>query len=244
MLNALVKSLPLSLIIFAQVLGIMPAAQAGTSTPQLIAQAFKAPFGSAVPDRRRLPPPRASGDCSTGEIKLASLLPDKTFGMPLTGSANPVFYVYVPEVTADYLEFSIFKGRKAIHKAKFVAPTEAGVVAIALPPEISLEAGTTKAGKPITYQWYFNVVCDAGDRSTDLKTNGWIHRLTDTDVTAQNATELADMGLWSDALDAAYAESQTAVDNILNSVELTDFVGVPLLPALMPMEPDTARLSE
>ncbi|AFY38361.1 protein of unknown function DUF928 [[Leptolyngbya] sp. PCC 7376] len=243
MLNAIVKSLPLSLLVFAQVIGMMPA-QARTTPPQLIAQAFRAPFGAAVPDRRRLPPPRASGDCSTGDIKLASLLPGEAFGMPLTGSANPEFYVYLPEVSADYVEFSIFKGRKSIHKAQFAAPTEAGVVAIALPEDIALEAGTNTTGKPIAYQWYFNVVCDAEDRSTDLKTNGWIHRLTDIDISEQSATELADMGLWYDALNAAYNEGQTAVDNLLESVELNDFVGVPLLPELMPMEPDTAILPE
>ena len=117
-------------------------------------------------------------------------------------------------------------------------------MAIALPPEINLEAGVTTAGKPITYQWYFNVVCDAGDRSNDLKTNGWIHRLTDTDITEQTATELADMGLWYDALDAAYAESQTAVDNLLESVGLTDFLAVPLLPTLTPAEAEAATLPE
>ena len=88
------------------------------------------------------------------------------------------------------------------------------------------------------------MVCDGSDRSTDLKTNGWVHRLTDTDITEQSATELADAGIWYDALAAAFDESQEAVDNLLSSVELTDFVGMPLLPELQPFEPDTAAVPE
>ena len=90
MLNAIVKSLPLSLLLFTQAIAPLSASAApAPAPPQLLAQAFKAPLGAAVPDRRRTPPPRASGDCSVGEIKLASLLPSEEFGMPLTGDATP-----------------------------------------------------------------------------------------------------------------------------------------------------------
>lgn len=243
MLNPIVKFLPLSLLVFAQAIAIMPA-QAEPTTPQLLAQAFKAPLGADVPDRRRTPPPRASGDCSVGDLKLASLLPSEEFGMPLTGDATPNFYVYLPETNADYLEFSIFKGRKSVYKTQFAVPENAGVVAVSLPDDVMLEAGETSTGRPIAYQWYFNVVCEGGDRSNDLKTNGWVHRLAETDTSAQSATELADMGIWYDALEAAYGEGQDSVDNLLESVDLTNFMDVELLPELEPFDPDTAAVPE
>lgn len=237
MLNPIVKFLPLSLLVFAQAIAIIPA-QAEPATPQLLAQAFKAPLGADVPDRRRTPPPRASGDCSVGDLKLASLLPSEEFGMPLTGRSNTRFYVYVPEVNADYVSFSVFQGRKRIKTMTFAPPETAGIVEVPNNFDLGLEAGTTASGKPITYQWTFTVVCDSGDRSNDLKTNGWVHRLADVDTSEQSATELAEAGIWYDALEAAYEEDQEAADNLLESIGLTDFVGIPLVPVFS-MDADT-----
>ena len=241
MLNPIVKFLPLSLLIFAQAIAAIPA-QATPTTPQLLAQAFKAPLGANVADRRRTPPPRASGDCSVDDLKLASLLPGEEFGMPLTGDANPSFYVYVPKINADYLEFSVFKGRKSIYKTQLAVPETAGIVEVSLPASVMLEAGQNSAGKPIAYQWYFNVVCDSSDRSNDLKTNGWVHRLADVETSEQSATELAEAGIWYDALEAAYEEEQEAADNLLESVGLTDFMGIPLV-SVFSMDADVSDSS-
>lgn len=234
----MLKSCPLALLVVAALGNGAAIAQAPHSQDEgfLLAQAFKAPVNREIAARRRLPPPRASGDCSVGEIKLASLIPGEEFGMPLTASTNPVFYVYVPEVDADYVEFSIFKGRSSVYKAQFATPDQPGIVALSLPEDIALATGVTRTGKPIAYQWYFNVVCDQDDRSNDLKTNGWVHGVDDEDVSDLDATTLAEMGLWYDALKASFCEEQTATNNLLESVGLTDFMNMALIRELMPLE--------
>lgn len=211
-----------------------PAIAQPSATPTLVAQAFKAPAGQAVPDRRRLPPPRSSNNCATGELPLSTLIPAETYGMPRTAAAQPTFYAYLPAVNADALEFVLFSGRRALYKQRFQPPTTAGIVQVTLPEDVTLEPTDTTAAKPIAYQWYFTVICDAGDRRQDLNANGWIYR-TDATVTAETAAEFAEQGLWYDALHAAYRENPETANNLLNSVSLSEFVDLPVLPDLTPV---------
>ncbi|NJN76041.1 MAG: DUF928 domain-containing protein [Synechococcaceae cyanobacterium RL_1_2] len=231
MLKSILQSLPLAVLVYSSLGSTSAIAQShrgGTiqSESFLLAQAFKAPSNREVAARRRLPPPRASGDCSVGDVKLASLIPGEEFGMPLAASSSPIFYVYVPAVNGDYVEFSIFNGRNALYQAQFETPATPGIVALSLPPELNLVPGKTPNGKLIAYQWYFNVVCDQSDRSNDLKTNGWVHAVQDGDAIVQDAsaTTLAEAGFWYDALAAALFEGQGATNNLLESVGLTDFM--------------------
>ncbi|MBZ8179261.1 MAG: DUF928 domain-containing protein [Oscillatoria sp. PMC 1051.18] len=194
--------------------------------PFTLAQAFKPSRNAAIPARRRLPPPRASGDCALGDLKLTPLVPGRDFGMPLTASANPAFYIYVPQSTASRFEFALFDGRTEVYSLELPATSQAGILRLPLPETVSLEAGEVN-GQPKVYQWFFSIVCDEDDRSADLRANGWVHRVADIAPATQTATDFAELGLWYDALDAAYAEQSAPV--LLNSVGLEQFSAIPLV---------------
>ncbi|MEC4983334.1 MAG: DUF928 domain-containing protein [Oscillatoria sp. PMC 1068.18] len=220
MTNLTGKLVSLSLLLGIQFTAFLSA------QPFTFAQTFKPSRNSSIPARRRLPPPRASGNCAIGDLKLTPLVPGQDFGMPLTAAANPTFYVYVPQTTASRYEFALFDGRSEVYSVELPANSQAGILRVPLPETVVLEAGEVN-GQPKVYQWFFSVVCDESDRSFDLRANGWVHRLADVAPGTQTATDFAALGLWYDALDAAYAEESAPV--LLDSVGLEQFSPIPVL---------------
>lgn len=112
--------------------------------------------------------------------------------MPLTVRPNPTFYVYVPESSSVRYEFALFDGRSPVYKVELEPVATAGIIRIALPETVTLEAGAVD-GEPKTYQWFLSMVCDVDDRSRDVTTNGWVHRVN-TALTETTAQALAESG--------------------------------------------------
>ncbi|MEC4983337.1 MAG: DUF928 domain-containing protein [Oscillatoria sp. PMC 1068.18] len=198
------------------------------SQPSLtLAQAFK-PSGIPVPPRRVFLPPRGdlAGECVPAATKPIALIPGTNFGMPLTASAHPTFFVYVPETHASSLEFTLYDSGKEVYFAQLEPNSQAGILPLPIPESVSLEAQEND-GEMKVYEWTLTLVCDPSDATKDIAVTGWVHRIPDVNPEGKTAADFANLGVWYDALDAAYSEQTAAV--LLDSVGLAEFTEVPLL---------------
>ncbi|MEC4893577.1 MAG: DUF928 domain-containing protein [Oscillatoria sp. PMC 1051.18] len=191
-----------------------------------LAQAFK-PSGIPVPPRRVFLPPRGDfGECFPAETELTPLIPGTNFGMPVTASAHPTFFVYVPETNASYLEFALYDSGKEVYFTELEPNSQAGILRLPIPETVSLETRQLN-GEPKVYEWTLTLVCDPADATKDVSVSGWVHRLPNINPDGKTAADFADLGVWYDALDAAYAEQTAPI--LLDSVGLEEFTQVPLL---------------
>ncbi|MBZ8179260.1 DUF928 domain-containing protein [Oscillatoria salina] len=217
-------------------------AQAQSEADFLLAQTFK-PSGIPVPARLPFPPPRARlprsifrlrrprtpqtrMSCVVGETSLVALIPNSEFGLPLTVSAHPSFFVYVPRTNASKFEFTLYDDRRELYKLQLQPTAQPGILRLQVPPTVSLQAGKVN-GKPKIYQWFLTVVCDESDRAQDLFVGGWVHRSADVHPRGRTAVDFANVGIWYDALAAAYREGTAS--KLLDEVGLERFQRVPLL---------------
>ncbi|MEC4983336.1 MAG: DUF928 domain-containing protein [Oscillatoria sp. PMC 1068.18] len=216
-------------------------AQAQSQADWLFAQTFK-PSRMPVPARLPFPPPRARlpsifrigrprtprtrGSCAAGRMGLVPLVPNSDYGMPLTISAHPTFFVYVPQTTASSFEFSLYDGRREVYKRRLQPTTQAGILRLQVPSTVSLQAGKVN-GQPKVYQWFLTVVCDKSDRAQDLFAGGWVHRSAQINPRGRTATDFANVGVWYDALAAGYR--QRTAPRLLDSVGLERFGRIRLL---------------
>jgi hypothetical protein len=180
------------------------------------------PPASGLPGRREAGGTR-SGSCinnsqpenlqSNDPQNLVALMPPDNYGG--TVMPYPTLFWQVPSNQAAAIELILFdEADNEIYRTQLQITGEAGIVSLTLPAHagmLPLEVGEL-------YRWSFSLICDSGDRSADVYTEGWIQRVEPApDLVAQleAAAEsdrpaiYAAAGLWHDAL-TAIAEQRRA----------------------------------
>ena len=189
-------------------------ATAGTTVLSGIHSAIAAPFNPKDLPPVGAPPRTAGGGTrgcfapSSAEKSLIPLTPhhlklaDNQTVMPLTVHPHPEFYWYVPETTAQRVEFVLTtENGEEIYHAELAVPETPGIMSVRLPQEeqYALQEGTR-------YYWVVSLVCDARDRTGDAYADGWIERLNADSELAQKvaqsptADDYARAGIWQEAL--------------------------------------------
>jgi len=172
---------------------------------------------------------------------LVALMPPDNYGGTVTG--YPTLFWQVPSNQAAAIELILFdEADNEIYRTQLQITGEAGIVSLTLPAH----AGMPPLEVGELYRWSFSLICDSGDRSADIYTEGWIQRVEPApDLIAQlEATAESDRpaiyaaaGLWHDAL-SAIAEQRRADPedvaasarwhNLLESVGLGAIADAPL----------------
>ncbi|MDF5733791.1 MAG: DUF928 domain-containing protein [Rhizonema sp. PD38] len=163
----------------------------------------------------------------------------------LTTVAHPTLFIYVPQNSAQVLEFTLqdSTSNQELYKATIKPSKQAGVVSVSL--STNSNAPSLENGKE--YTWSFSVVCDTQNRDQDLKAAGSIERIqTDPNLMIQlqkaqsreRAALYATSGIWLDTL-TSIAEIQRSHPNdpavkmdwedLLKSVGLEKVTQAPLL---------------
>ncbi|MBK1986360.1 DUF928 domain-containing protein [Sphaerospermopsis aphanizomenoides BCCUSP55] len=108
---------------------------------------------------------------ATGKPSVTALMPKRN-NKSLTISDSPTLYFYVPQTTATTGEFILRNDKNNdIYNISFELPQKPGIIHIKIPPTAKLKTGKA-------YKWYFLLVCDPEDRSSDEYTEGIIERTT------------------------------------------------------------------
>lgn len=93
----------------------------------------------------------------------------------LTMSEYPTFFVYVPQTSAQRVEFVLTEKteEKTLHEIyykTFPLPSNPGIVSVKLPADKPpLEIGKV-------YKWSFSIICKPGDSSQNIPVYGWVKR--------------------------------------------------------------------
>lgn len=179
---------------------------------------FKAPEGLGSPGRRIAGGSRSieQDSCSSKKSNLTAVVPNSNIG--LTTQANPIFFVYIPQTSAQTLELAVrdesqpglnTKTYKQIYKPS----GKAGIVGIPI-TATSLEVGKK-------YRWFFTIICNSRERSKDRVVYGNIKRITvepqlarklENSTPQQRANLYAEAGIWQDSI-ANLAQSLSANPN-------------------------------
>ncbi|MCU0523701.1 MAG: DUF928 domain-containing protein [Elainella sp. Prado103] len=137
--------------------------------PSSLAQEFN-PEDRGLPGRRQGGGTR--GGCLTQQPTLTALIPDTNLGTTL--SEYPSFFWYVPENNAVAAEFVLLDANnQELYQTILPVTQQAGIVQFKLPEDGT--AQPLKTGE--SYRWYFSLICNPLDRSTDSFTTGWIRRI-------------------------------------------------------------------
>lgn len=194
------------------------------------------------PGRRESAASRGSSCVDKGE-PLTPLTPAKN--PQLTTVAHPTFFIYVPQNSAQALEFALQDNtsHQELYKTTIKPSKQAGVVSVSFPANSN--APSLENGKE--YTWSFSVVCDPQNRDQDLEVTGSIERIqTDPNLVIQlqkaqpreRAALYATSGIWQDTL-TSIAEIRRSHPNdpsvkmdwedLLKSVGLEKISQAPLL---------------
>lgn len=126
----------------------------------------------------------------------------------LTTKEYPTFWFYIPDsLTPDHSgEFSLEnENQEDIYKTPVtVTGTLLSVVSVPLPPTVPpLEIGKK-------YHWFFRVICDRTDSSSDIVIDGWLQRIKPEDslkkqlenaaTPRERARLYAKAGVWYDSI--------------------------------------------
>lgn len=178
-------------------------------------QAF-APADRGAPDSATDGGTRTSNQLPS---RLQALVPPGA--MPLTLSARPEFYAYVPASFAKTVKFTLYRHNPAtgfdevlVYETQQAAPTTSGIMAFTLPEgdRYALEAGET-------YHWYVSLSYNPDDPTGNIAVDGWVQRLPETDAIAQqvngiapdlNPAAYAEAGLWYESLQAYARDRQVS----------------------------------
>jgi hypothetical protein len=202
-----------------------------------------------TPPDRGIPGRREGGGTRGGCVALqplTALMPNNSYGETI--SDYPSFYFFIPDVSAEAIEFTLLnEAGDEVYKTEFQVTGESGIVAIHLPET----AGLTPLAVGENYEWIFSLICDRTDRSGDLLVSGWLQRIEAPDLVAEisalppreQALRFAEAGIWYEALDTLVTlrlESPTdpaiAADwtSLFESVDLGHLAGVDFLPMPTP----------
>ncbi|MBO9997463.1 MAG: DUF928 domain-containing protein [Cyanobacteria bacterium SID2] len=187
---------------------------------------------------------------------LTPLVPENAFGVTLQG--YPTFFVYVPALPEDaQLEFVVTEWEltetdvrdRDVYATTFNAPETAGILPITMPPRDDEGNSIEPLQVEKDYTWFVRIVCDPENPmryGPDIWVEAWAKRFNasaDFAATLEAATPFqrydfyANTGVWYEALqtlatlrrESDTPELQRAWRELLESVELDDFVDEPLL---------------
>ncbi|PZV18697.1 MAG: hypothetical protein DCF22_01230 [Leptolyngbya sp.] len=183
------------------------------------------------------------GECPVGKKSLMALIPAKDIGQ--TTQAYPTFWFYLPfgkttftpsgesEVTVASAKFVLLdEDRKPVLKQPLILllPDKEGIVKLTLPKtEKALQAGKD-------YQWFFSIVCDAEQPSSNPTISGWLTRVpTNTKPAKQTKTTqpqaVAKSDFWLEYLNqvaTTRTQNPAAWSDLLKSFGLQELAGQPV----------------
>lgn len=181
-------------------IALIPRSTQVQAQSQPIAQAVSSSFLESVHLSFKSPPPEGEpkqsgttgtrGECGSAKGSLpflTPLTPGTIQGLTekkearvteyptLTISEYPTFFVYVPQTSAQEVEFVLTDetDEKTIHVSyykTFPFPSNPGIVSVTLPADKPpLELGKV-------YKWSFSIVCKPRDSSQNITVYGWVKR--------------------------------------------------------------------
>jgi Domain of Unknown Function (DUF928) len=193
---------------------------------------------------RRISAASRSGSCVPKGQRPIALVPETD--PQLTTAGHPTFFIYVPQNSAQALEFILQQdntGDRPLYKTTLKPNKTAGVVSVSFPSNSNLSSLETDK----EYPWSFSVVCDTENRDKDLVVESSIKRIQpDSSLSIQlqklqpreRASLYATFGFWPDTLtimadlrrsrpnDSAI---KTDWEDLLKSVGLEKITQAPLL---------------
>ncbi|GAX45133.1 hypothetical protein NIES4075_61540 [Tolypothrix sp. NIES-4075] len=163
----------------------------------------------------------------------------------LTTAAYPSFFVYVPQNSAQALEFVLQDNtsNQELYKTTLKPSKQSGVVRVSFPNNANLPSLQNSK----EYAWSFSVVCDTENRDKDIEVTGLIQRIqTDPNLAIQlqkaqpreRAALYATSGIWQDTLTTVADLRRTNPndlgvktdwEDLLKSVGLEQIAKAPLL---------------
>lgn len=183
------------------------------------------------------------GGCSTSERQLTALVPQTNLGM--TTTEFPTIFFYIPQTSADVLEFSLLDENDNEIYQKNLSPSKTGGIA-------SINLSTLEGLPPLQvdqkYHWYLSIVCNTEDRSADIFVDGWVQRIQSdpalqSELQQASASDRASLyavnGIWYDSVAALYKTRKSNPNNsalatewadLLDSVGLSEIAREPLVP--------------
>lgn len=141
---------------------------------------------------------------------LTALMPRRD-NKSLTISKAPTLYFYVPRTKATVGEFilrDINNDQEDIYQITFKLPNQPGIIKLQLPQKVALKTGST-------YKWFFSIICDSEERSSDEYTEGEIKRInisSSVNQAIQKATPLKQAQIY--AKYDLWPETITNIDNL------------------------------
>jgi hypothetical protein len=166
-----------------------------------------------------------------GELSLNALTPNFS-NVATTASANPTFYYYLPETSANLAEFVITDLNQAtVYQTTVKLPAQSGIMKIKAVPKVPLSADQY-------YQWSLKIICDSQHRDKDLILEG-VLEYQNLDKTALSSDDpmkkaqfYANQGIWLETLDSVAqirATSPTDWTELLQSVGLESLSSQPFV---------------
>lgn len=147
--------------------------------------------------------------CTVGKTKLMALVPTKE---TTTVSANPTFFVYVPETKVKKGDFILVdEKRKEVYVSTIELPTQPSILQISLPETVSLQVGQQ-------YRWQFSLSCIVNDQEVANYVEVKIKR-TELNPTVKTKIEQAKEPLEKAKL---YASQQIWQDTLMIMAQLRD----------------------
>ncbi|MFB2983716.1 DUF928 domain-containing protein [Microseira sp. BLCC-F43] len=187
------------------------------------ATSFEPPPGKGIPRRGTAGggsrPVSSACDPSKRTVSsatLTALSPGSHLG--LTQSSRPKFLVYVPQTTAQTMEFSLFDEQmNGVYQMNFPVANRTGLIRIELPEN----APSLVKDKP--YYWTVALICNPNERTEDMVVGGWIERTELNDSLKQELAKLrgldrvsfyAKRGFWYDAVNTLVELGQAEPGNL------------------------------
>ena len=175
-----------------------------SSLPQpTTAQTYKPPLTIGLPGRREGGGTR--GACADARPSLTALMPADSFGY--TTEAYPTWYFYVPNISAQTAEFTIYDDTETeIYQSTLALEGNTGIISLSLPRHADLRP--LQVGQ--SYRWEFALICSPNTPSGVVFVDGWVERIETTaelqsqlmDATPLEQAKLyAEAGIWYNAID-------------------------------------------
>jgi hypothetical protein len=176
--------------------------------------------------------------CSQGEIPLTALIPVDTEAQK-TISPRPQLFLYVPQTSAEMIEFQLFDGAgNDVYIDTVKLSKTPGILQISLPKEVTLEVGQT-------YNWNVYISCNSEDPTAVESIQGEIERVAlSEDIKTQieaadeplkQAELFAQQRIWSDTLMLMVSlkeSNPTEWEQLLTSIGLEAIATVPIVPVM------------
>jgi hypothetical protein len=175
-----------------------------SSLPQpTAAQTYQPPLTIGLPGRREGGGTR--GGCADARPSLTAVMPADSFGY--TTEAYPTWYFYVPNISAQTAEFTIYdEAETALYQSTLALEGNAGIISLSLPRHADLRP--LQVGQ--SYRWEFALICNPNTPSGVVFVDGWVERIepsTALQSQLMDATPLeqarlyAEAGIWYNAID-------------------------------------------